>query len=785
MIRNYLNIAFRILWRNKVYSLINIFGLAIGLCSSIIVFLYVQNEFSYDKFHNDADRVYRFIMLEEDNGSILAHPYCRLPLGPALKMDFPEILETSRVREGSADLSFKDKVFPKVKVLHVDSSFLELFNFPLIEGYANTVLQGLNSVVLSETLAKKIFGDLNPIGRSINTQSDQTLIVTGIVKNPPANTKFQFEALAPIDVFVNSYHYNFSWDGGPEFDTYVKLYQSTNADLLKTKFAAFFEKHNKGSEQDGYLQPLTEMHLHSSNMAYTDNEQRYSEVILFAVIAVFILLIAIINYVNLSTSRSIERAKEVGIKKVVGANRMALIRQFFAESYIVVLISIFIALILVEIFLPHINHLLNKNLNLYHGNAIHFILMLPCFFILVGGLSAIYPALYLSSFNPIKVLKGGLSSKAKSKLRTGLVVFQFTIAAVLISITIYSLQQMNYILKKDRGYEQKNLVAVMMNSEQVRDKFKVIKSEILNLPGVLNVAASSNYPGYDFTANGYTPEEYTEPILIKLLKVDYDYFNTMDMKIMEGRGFSDNMKADEYRFVINETLAKMLNWKNPIGKTIKRNANKYTVIGVVKDFHFNTLQKAIEPLIITVQTSKYFSYFVLNVRLDGKNNANVLEEIEAIMKKTDQTQVFDYVFLDAQHKDIYASEYSFSRLFQLFSLLAICIACLGLFGLAAYTAEQRIKEIGIRKALGASTKSLLIMLFKQYLYILLLGNIIAAPLVIYAVRSWQNNYAYFINMQVVVFVFSFIISLVIAASIVLMISRRVIYQNPVNALKCE
>ncbi len=785
MIKNYLKIAFRILWRNKAFSLINIIGLAIGLCSSIIIFLYVQNEFSYDQFHKDSDRIYRFIMLEEDNGSIMQHPYCRLPLGPALKTDFPEIIETSRVKERSVDLTFEEKTFPKVKLLHVDSSFLNLFHFPLIDGNKNTVLQALNSVVLSETMARNIFGELNPIGRSLITQSNQTLIVTGIVKDPPTNTKFQFEALSTIDVFVNSYHYNFSWDGGPEFNTYVKLHQSTNADLLKTKFAAFFEKYNEGSEQDGYLQPITQMHLHSSNFAYTDIEQRYSEVILFAIIAVFILLIAIINYVNLSTARSIERAKEVGIKKVVGAQRMALIRQFFTESYIVVLISIFIAFILVEIFLPHVNHLLNKNLNLYYGNTTHFILILPCFFILVGGLSAIYPALYLSSFNPIKVLKGGLSSKAKSKLRTGLVVFQFTIATLLISITIYSLQQMNYILKKDRGYEQQNLVAVIMSSEQVRDKYKVIKNEILNLPGVLNVAASSNYPGYDFTANGYTPEEYTEPILIKLLKVDYDYFNTMDMKIMKGRGFSDNMKTDEYRFVINETMAKMLNWKNPIGKTIKRNDNKYTVIGVVKDFHFNTLQKAIEPLIITVQTSKYFNYFVLNVRLDGKNNANVLIEIEAILKKADQKQVFDYVFLDAQHKDIYASEYSFSRLFQLFSLLAICIACLGLFGLAAYTAEQRIKEIGIRKALGASTKSLLIMLFKQYFYILILGNVIAAPLVIYAVRSWQDNYAYFINVQVVVFVFSFMISLVIAASIVLMISRKVINQNPANALKYE
>lgn len=785
MIRNFFKIAFRLLLRNKTFSIINIVGLAIGLCSSIVIYLYVQHQFSYDKFHQDSESIYRFIMQEEDNGSLMEHPYCRLPLGPALKSDFPEIIEMSRVREGRIDLSFQEKVFPNVKTFHVDSSFLELFNFPLIEGNANTVLQGLNSIVLSESTAKKIFGDSDPIGKSINTSSGQTLIITGIAEDPPINTKFQFEALAPIDVFVNSYHFSFSWDGGPEFDTYVKLHQGANAEDLKLKFASFFEKYNAGSEQDGFLQPISKMHLHSSNFAYTDQSQSYNQVILFAIIAFFILFIAIINYVNLSTARSMERAKEVGIKKVVGAHRMILIRQFFAESYLIVFFSILLALILVEFFLPHINNLLNEELDLYYENSLHVILIITGFFIVVGALSAAYPAFFLSSFNPIKVLKGGISSKAKSKLRSGLVVFQFTIAAVLISITIYSVQQMNYILQKDRGYEQNNLIAVIMDSEQIRNKYKVIKHEINNLTGVIDVAASSNYPGSGFTANGYTPEGFTEPMLIKLLKVDQDYFKTMHMKIVDGRDFSENLKADEYKLVINETLLKMLNWENPIGKTIQRNGNKYTVIGVVKDFHFNTLQSKIEPLIVTVQTSKYFNYFVLNIRVKGKNNVKVLKEIEGIMKNVDQKQIFDYQFLDAQFEDIYSSENSFSRLFQLFSILAICIACLGLYGLAAFTAEQRIKEIGIRKALGASAKSLLLMLSKQYLYILLLANVIAIPIVLYAIQSWQQNYAYFISITIVVFVLSFLISLIIAICIVLMVSRKVINQNPVDALKYE
>jgi len=785
MTRNFFKIALRLLLRNKTFSIINIVGLAIGLCSSIVVFLYVQHQFSYDKFHQDSDFIYRFIMQEEDNGSLMEHPYCRLPLGPALESDFPEIIEMSRVKERRVDFSFQEKVFPDVKTFHVDSSFFELFHFPLIEGSAKTVLQGLNSIVLSESMAKKIFGDSDPIGKSINTLSGQTLIITGIAEDPPVNTKFQFEALAPVDVFVNSYHYNFSWNGGPEFDTYVKLHQGANAENLKLKFAPFFEKHNSGSEQDGFLQPISRMHLHSSDFAYTDQSQSYSQVILFAIIAAFILFIAIINYVNLSTARSIERAKEVGIKKVVGAHRMILIRQFFAESYLIVFFAIILALILVEFFLPHINNLLNEELDLYYENNLHLILILTSFFIIVGALSAVYPAFFLSSFNPITVLKGGISSKTKSKLRTGLVVFQFTIAAVLVSITIYSVQQMNYILQKNRGYEQNNLIAVMLGSEQIRNKYKVIKHEIKNLTGVLDVAVSSNYPGYDFTANGYTPEGFTEPMLIKLLKVDQNYFNTMHMKIVKGRDFSENMKADEYKFVINETLAEMLNWENPIGKTIRRNNNIYTVIGVVKDFHFNTLQTNIEPLIVTVQTSKYFNYFVLNVRVNGRNNAKVLKEIERIMKKTDQKQIFDYIFLDAQFEDIYSSEYSFSRLFQLFSILAICIACLGLYGLASYTAEQRTKEIGVRKVLGATSKGLLMLLSKQYFYIIMVSNAIAIPITVYLLQNWQNNYAYHVNTSVILFLVTILISFIIAAFIVIMLSVKASTQNPIEALKYE
>lgn len=784
MIRNYFKIALRILLRNKVFSIINISGLAIGLCSSIIVYLYVQHEFSYDKFHNDSERIYRFIMLEEDNGSILEHPACKFPIGPALKSDFPEVEEMTRVKESSMDFSYNESVFPESKLLYVDTAFFKTFHFPLIEGDPKTVLHQSNSIILSSSFAKKIFGDVNPIGESLISLSGYNLMVIGVAEDPPSNTRFQFDVIAPIQLLVSKGNYYLKWDGGPEFDTYVKLHANVNPEDLNSKFLKFFDKYMDDDRQNGYLQAMNDIHLHSSHFTWTDHEKRYSEIVLFAIISIFILFIAIINYVNLSTARSIERAKEVGIKKVVGASRFVLIRQFFAESYLIVLFSIFFALILIEIFLPYINNLLNEQLSLYDEESHNVILILAGFFIIVGSLSAIYPALFLSSFKPIKVLKGGHSAKGKSKLRIYLVIFQFIISSILVSTTIYSIQQLDYILNKERGYKQENLVSIYLSSKQLREKQKVMKNEILNLSGVLNVAASSESPGYDFTANGYLPEDYSDYILIKLLEVDPDYFETMEMNIVEGRGFSGELNTDESKYVINETLSKMLNWENAIGKNIDRDG-KHSVIGVLEDFHFNSLQSKIEPLIMTVKAYNEYNYRMLNVRLDGKNNTKVLKEIERIFLKTDQTQLFDYTFLDAQYKEIYSSEISFSKLFQLFSFLAIFIACLGLFGLASYTAEQRTKEIGIRKVLGATPKSLLVLLSKQYFLVIIIANIIAIPITIYLLQSWQNNYAYHINTSVYLFLITILINFLIAASIVFMLSVKAATQNPVDSLKYE
>ena len=783
MFSNYLKIAFRILWRNKAYSLINILGLAIGLCSSIIVYLYVHHEFSYDRFHNDSEIIFRFIMQEKRNGTTIEHPFCRLPLGPALQNDFPEIEQVVRVREASMDFVYENNVFSSENLIYVDTGFFGMFKFPLIKGNPDYILQENNAIVLSSSFAEKMFGDTDPIGKTIASLYGDDFIVRGIAFDPPTNTKFKFDGIMPIGNFVGDGS-NFGWNGGPEFDTYVKIKKNVDPEKLNSKFLSFFDKYISGGEKNGYLQPLKDMYFHSSKFSYSDNDKHYEEVILFAMISFFILFIAIINYINLSTARSVKRAKEVGIKKVVGASRSALIRQFFAESYIVVLISILLALIFVEVFLPGINTFFNYNLSLYNLGAQNIFLILILFFIVVGSLSALYPALFLSSFNPEKVLKGVLSAKRKSYFRSGLVIFQFVISSILISCTLYSVQQLNFIRNKPLGYSRDNVMVLKLTSK-IRKKHKLIKDEILNIPGVLNVSASSGYlSNSGFNGDRCLPEGMNDAINVRFLEADPDYIKTMGIKIIEGRDFSKDLITDQNNCIINKTLAEKIGWDDPINKKMGTFLGDLKIIGVLDDFHFKSLQSKIEPLVLTC--NEFLGFFWLNLKLSDNSNKNlIIQELEKVIKKVDQSQPLIYSFLNDEYEHIYYPELKFGKIFQLFSFLAIFIACLGLFGLVAYTAEQRTKELGVRKVFGASSRQMLALLAKQYFKIILIANAIAIPVVIYLIQSWQHNYAYFVPITINLFVITILANFFIAAIIIYLQSVKATTQNPVDLLRYE
>ena len=783
MFRNSLKIAFRILWRNKGYSLINILGLAIGLCSSIIVYLYVQHEFGYDQFHDNPDRIYRFIMQEKRNGTLLEHPFCRLPLGPALQNDFPEIEQVVRTREATKDFVYENHVFSSDKIFYADTAFFQMFKFPLIEGNPDYVLQENNAIILSSKFARKIFGDIEPVGKTITSIYGDVFIVSGIALDPPTNTKFKFEGIMPIGNFVGDGS-NFSWRGGPEFDTYVKIKKNVDPEKLKLKFLSFFDKYISGSETNGDLQPLKDMYFHSSRFSYSENDKHYEETILFAIISFFILFIAIINYVNLSTARSVKRAKEVGIKKVVGANRSALIKQFFAESYFIVLISILLALIFVEVFLPGINNFFNYKLSLYNLGSKNVILILILFFIVVGSLSALYPALFLSSFKPEKVLKGVLSAKRKSYFRSGLVVFQFVIASILISCTLYSVQQLNFIRNKPLGYNRNNLMVVKL-TPSIRKKHEILKAELLNIPGIVDVSASSGYVSNSgFNGDHCKPEGKTNAINVRFLEADPDYIRTMGMNIVEGREFSNDLATDKDNCIINETLANMINWDDPINKKLGTFLGDKKIIGVLDDFHFRSLQSKIEPLVLTC--NEFLGFYWLNIKLgENSNSSLMIEEVEKTIKKIDQSQPLIYSFLSDKYELVYYPEIKFGKIFQLFSFLAIFIACLGLFGLVAYTAQERTKEMGVRKVFGSSSGQLLAMLARDYFKIIIVANSIAIPVAIYLILSWQNNYAYFVPITITLFGMTILINFIIAICIIYLQSVKATTQNPVDLLRYE
>lgn len=783
MLANYFKIAIRILWRNKAYSLINILGLAIGLCSSIIVYLYVQHEFSYDRFHPDSERIYRFIMQEQRNGTTIAHPYCRLPLGPALKNDFPEIEEVIRAKETSKDFVYENHVFTSDKLFYVDPGFFSMFNFPMLEGNPEHILKGTNAIILSASFAKKIFKDVDPIGKIITSLYGDQFIVRGIANDPPSNTMFHFDGIMPVAKFVGSGR-NFSWVGGPEFDTYVKLKEKVDLDNLTLKFLPFFKKHVSDRNQNGYLQPLKDIYFHSSNLAYSDKDIHYQEVVLFALISIFILFIAIINYVNLSTARSVKRAKEVGIKKVVGATRITLIKQFFAESYLIVLVSIILTLILVEIFLPVINNLVGYELSLYNLGYQNILIIVLLFFVIVGSLSAFYPALFLSSFHPDKVLKGGLSVKRKSYLRNGLVILQFFIASILISSTFYATQQLKFIRNKPLGYSRDNLMLVRLNPG-ISDKHELIKNELLNIPGIEMVAASSGSLGNSgFNGDNCKPEGMTEAINVRFLEADPDFIKTMQINVIKGRDFSKNLVTDKNNCIINKTFADLLGWNDPINKKFKTYLGDLKIIGVVDDFHFRSLQSKIEPLVLTC--NEFLGFYWLNIKLNDERNIQIIiEEIEKVVKGIDESQPLIYSFMDERYETIYNAEAKFGKIFQLFSFLAIFIASMGLFGLAAYTAEQRTRELGIRKVFGASAIQLLVLLSNQYFKIVVLANVVAIPVVIYLLQSWQSNYAYFVPISISLFVLTFITNALIAAIIIYSQSARAASLNPVETLKYE
>ncbi len=788
MIKNYLLTAFRNLKKHKVYSLINILGLAVGLSAFVLILLYLQFELSYDRFHRDADQIYRVAVKSFQEGKYARDTYVYTPpIGEDLKKEFPEVEEFVRMStQRPTYLTVGNEAYKETGMRYASDKIFDMFSFDLLQGDAATALTEPFSIVLSQKTAERIFGSENPVGESVQIGPENLYKITGVVKSPPENSSIQFSTLISFSTLYKFPNMYMGWNGGNQYISYVKLKQGASVGGLEKKLPDFMWRHINetiaayGWKNEAYFQPLKRIHFHfdpGSRMALTNF---YT----FIIVAVFILLIACINFINLTTAKAAQRAREVGLRKVVGARRGNLIRQFLGESVFLTALAFLSGALLVSFFMPVYNQLLDKDLNIYKMITPLSIVGFIGLILVVGMIAGAYPSFYLSSFQPVKTLKGEMQTgRRRKKFRDILVIFQFTISVTLIICTILIQNQIRFMKKADLGYEKENVLVINLPGEELGTRTEEMRERLLSIPGITNVSASSDVPHRGFTRNGYVPEGYSSSLMFYALDIDEYFLDTYGIEVVKGRNFNKEFSTDKEAYLINETLAKQLGWDNPVGKTIRRNGD-WKVIGVVKDFQFSTLHHDIGPLIITYHPWEgRFDY--LSVKLNTKDLPATMKDIQKAYKEFSPLLPFEYFFLDEAFDRLYKSEERFQRIFLYFSVLAICIALLGLFSLSAYTAHQKAKEIGIRKVLGASVPSILSLFARNMMFLIVIANIVAWPTAYFVIQKFLQNYAYRQDVSLWAFVLALFGSLVAALITVSYQSFKAAFKNPADELRTE
>ncbi|HEY6976475.1 MAG TPA: ABC transporter permease, partial [Chitinophagaceae bacterium] len=751
MLKNYLRIAVRNLWKNKGLSFINIFGLATGMACSLLIFLFVTDELSYDRFNADADRIYRVVKdFVNDDGSSLPDATTPPAAAPAIQKEIPGIEHVTRVFPswgGHFLVTYKDKHIYEEKIYRVDSSFFDVFTFPFVEGNAKNAFREMNSIVLTRSAAKKYFGSEDPMGKVLHVDIIGDMMVSGIVKDVPENAHFHFDFLIPIRKFAGNIDGNWEFYN---FYTYIKLRPHINIASVEPKIQAIYKRNNPQEKNVFYTQPLTNIHL-DSNLKWElepNGERLYA--IVFAIVGLLIILIAAINYINLVTARSSLRAKEIGIRKVSGAYNSSLIKQFLLESVIMCMLAAAVALLIAQLLLPVVNDITAKHLALFSpGNYVTIYFLFGA--ILIGILAGLFPALYLSSFKPILVLKGAkISEKGIFNLRKALVVIQFTISIALIAGSLIVYQQVNYIQSAKLGLN-KDQVFIIRNYNNLADPQKIsFQNELLQIQGIKNVATSNGVVGGQNWTTKLNLKGSNNGALVNFLNVGYNYLDVLGIEMKEGRNFSPDFPADTLSngsdktleqdigsIILNEKAVKDLAVPSPvIGQRLlwstDADTNYYVkVIGVTKDFHFASFRSEIKPFAFVVNPRRADN---LTIKLSTQNIPATIQQIENKWKQFAPEKPFQYFFLDETFATLYKAETNFQKIFVVLVILSIVIACLGLFGLAAFTAEQRTKEIGIRKVLGASVTRITAMLSKDFLKLVVISIVIATPLAWWAMH---------------------------------------------------
>jgi putative ABC transport system permease protein len=806
MFKNLIKVAFRNIWKKKLFSFINIVGLSVGIACFFLIIINVLHESSYDKFQKDGDRIYRVALERIYPDNVIFYAIIPYSIGDAMTTDFPEVEKMTRIlaNRNPIMLGYQEKSYEEKKILFVEPNFFEMFSISLIKGTPETIFATPNSMVMTEETALKYFGDEDPVGKYITTPQGPAL-VSGICKNIPANSHMEFDFLVSLNLigFQNRPNYvSFS------VHTYVMLQEGVPPGEVEAKMPGLVERYAAGPIQaqtglsfkeyvaagNGYnyfFQPIRDIHLHSNLEAEIKANGNITYVYVLVAIAVFLIIIACINFMNLATARSASRAREVGIRKIVGSTKGLLIRQFLFESLLTSLISVSVAAVLVQLFLPVFNQLTQKQLEIQYFQDPFNIVFLLAIGLFVGLLAGLYPAFVLSSFRPVTVLKGRFTtSRSGTRMRNALVVLQFAISIICIAMTILVFRQMDFMQKKDLGFDKENTV-VIERTFTLQNRGEAFKQELRTLPGVANAAGSNTivsgggYYGIMFQAGG-DPEVKTT----RGMNIDEDFIDTMGLEITQGRGFSREFNETR-NVIINESTIKEFGWNEPVGMKIRylgdenEPVGEYTIIGVVKDFHYNSLHSPINSFVLLGLPQDQRILANLQFKIKPNNVGETLGAIEQKWKEFNPQEPMSYYFLDDKLDEMYGNEKTSGQIFSIFSLLAIVIACIGLFGLSAYMAELRTKEIGIRKVLGSTASKIVVLLSKDFAKLVALAFVIATPLAYFAMTRWLQNFAFRSPVQVWIFLLAGLVAVLIAQLTISFQALKAANTDPADALRFE
>ena len=796
MLQNLLKIAFRNIFRDKGYSLINVLGLTIGITSSIFLFLYIMDELSFDKYHVNGNNIYRVITNIKEVDDEFTWVVAQIPFAQTVRDKYPEVEKSVRfIGMGRVLYKKGDLKFYEDEIFATDSAVFEVFSYKFIEGNPNTALHNPNSIVLTKDLAIKYFGRESALGESLEAGSE-IYKVTGVIENVPKNSHFTFEGLVSLNT-LNEQRRTGSWGNFGVF-TYLYTPNLTDPTEFEAKLSEIYDEFcapifkEYGINFTYKLQRITDIHLHSRYEGEANANGDIKYVYIFSAVAFFMLIIASINYMNLATARSARRSREVGIRKVVGSHRFQLISQFIIESLLLSLIAFLLSLILILVILPFFNDLLDKEITISFLQDPIILSGLLGIILFVGVLGGSYPAFYLSSFKPALVLKSKMTSRGGNAfLRKGLVVLQFSISIIMLVCTWLVYDQLQFLREKDLGFDKEHVIRMSLSTDEMRQKYNVLRSKLLELPNIINVSTASTSPGYGVGKNLINVEDQNGEMVergIDMYGIDYDYLSTLGFHIVEGRDFSRDYPSDTTAAVIvTEAMAKRMGWDTALEKKFAfmggdgEAPEPMHVVGVVKDYHHASLYDIIEPIMFVLRENNR----VLHIKIDGSDVKDALTKVESVWNSIHADQPFEYTFLDEEFHEQYQNDEQRGEIFTIFAGLTMAIACLGLLGLASYTAEQRTKEISIRKVVGANIQSLVYLISREFILLVIVSIVIGLPIAYFFMVNWLQTFAFAMDINWISFALVSVIAIIITFSTVSFHTIRAALSNPVDALKEE